>query len=120
MLGIDAPKPQVPDPTAADDPLALQPLERALDRVDRSADAADELAGMQLRARNRRQECEKARGGLATGERGERKDGHVADIETVMSISATSWDPGSWICTRRGVCVTIWCNTDTDCDTRGE
>ena len=66
MLRIDAPQPQVRDSTAAHDPLALQALERALDRMNRSSDPPNQLAGMQLRARSRREKREQARGGLAT------------------------------------------------------
>ena len=66
MLRIDAPQPQVRDPTAAHDALSFESLQGALDRMDGSTDPPDELAGMQLRTRSRREQREQARGGLAT------------------------------------------------------
>lgn len=95
VLRIDAPEPKVRDPSAPDDALALKALERALDRVHRSADPPDELSGVQLGTGDRREEREEACRGLAARERGRQEGGHVADIETLVSITATTgpWSP---------------------------
>lgn len=89
VLRVDAPEPKIRDPPAPDDALALKALERALDRVHRSADPPDKLTGVQLDTGDRREEREEPCRSLAAGERGRREDGHVAAIETLVSISAT-------------------------------
>lgn len=58
MLRVDAPEPKVRHPAAPQDALALKPLESALDRVNGSADPPDELAGVELGTRDRREKRE--------------------------------------------------------------